>query len=169
MQTPSIDFTGTDKVSVFAGVRKLSDAAIGTIFCLGTAGAVAGFFQLFAPRLTGAGGNYGARGFTSGNEPVDVNSGAFLAPTTNVVSAMFDEAGSSGSKIVLRVNGGQVAGGTDVVVGANQPITIGLRSTDLPFNGHIHSLIVRGAQTDTPTIERTEKYVASKTAGVSIP
>src|SRR3989304_1071500 len=59
MQTNSIDFTGTDKVSLFAGVRKLSDAAIGTVVELSTdAGSMAGSFALQAPPAT-LGGTYG--------------------------------------------------------------------------------------------------------------
>ena len=36
----------------------------------------------------------------------------------------------------------------------------------LPFNGRIHQLIVRGAATDSVTIQQTERFVAQKTGVV---
>jgi hypothetical protein len=51
----------------------------------------------------------------------------------------------------------------------NYPLYIGSRAgTSLRFNGHIYSLIVRGKLTEGNTLTATEKYVASKTAGVTL-
>ena len=46
--TNNIDFTSTDKVSLFAGVRKLSDATVASLIKFGT-GASAGRFELLMP------------------------------------------------------------------------------------------------------------------------
>jgi hypothetical protein len=170
MQTPSIDFTGTDKMSVFAGVRKLSDAAAAFVleFSADT-NSNNGAFYLAAPIVSGTTRSFGATSkgtlqattFMAGNTiPAPVS--ATLAHTADI----------SGDVSTLRVNGIQAAQvNTDQGTGnyGNYPLFIGARGgTSIFLNGQIYSLIVRGAQTDTPTIERTEKYVASKTAGVSL-
>ena len=50
LQTNSIDFTATDKVNLFAGVRKLSDAAIGMVVELSNIlNSNNGSFNMFAP------------------------------------------------------------------------------------------------------------------------
>ena len=71
----------------------------------------------------------------------------------------------------LRVNGSQVGtSSADQGTGTfgNYPLFIGARnSASLFFNGHLYSLIVRGAQSNTGQISSTETWVASKT-GITI-
>ena len=64
--TASTDFTGTDKVTVFAAVRKLSDAASGTVVELSSnAASNDGAFLLRAPWTATPGYGFFARGTTS--------------------------------------------------------------------------------------------------------
>jgi hypothetical protein len=164
MSTPSIDFTGTDKMSVFAGVRKLSDAVIGVVAL--TDGAGREGISLFAPRLTSL--NYGFRVRTSASNIFDANVGtSFPAPRTSVLTGI----GDTTETATLRVDGVQRSQTTitDPKDFTPSPVFMGSNAGGSnAFNGQIYSLIVRGALTDTPTIERTEKYVANRTAGVTL-
>jgi hypothetical protein len=177
MQTPSIDFTGTDKMTVFAGVRKLSDAGQGVVTELSVSAVDSnGTFSVITSGLSSpvSSENYRSslRGGSGGRAVYDVV--PFAAPITNIMSVIHDISASGGSETTFRVNGSArslnvVSNLSDAGTGnfGNYPLYLGARGgTSLFFDGHIHSLIVRGAQTDTPTIERTEKYVASKTAGI---
>jgi len=168
MVTPSIDFTGTDEMSVFAGVRKLSDAEIAAVFELSaTTGTNNGTFAIFAPYVAAEPGYaFRSRGTAQGN--AEIASG-YSAPVTTVLSGLGDV---SGDQSVLRANGIQVAtSDTDQGTGnyGNYPLYIGSRAgTSFRFNGHLYSLLVRGALTEADLLANTETYVASKTAGVTL-
>lgn len=161
MVTPTIT-PGIDKVQVFAGVRKLSDAAIGMIAENNAAdGNSAGVVQIRVN--TSNVYEFGSRGSlliapqTSDNH--------YAIPSTNVLSGLGD---ISGDSAILRVNGTQAASNTaDQGTGnfGSYPLYIGRRGgTSLPFSGYIYSLIVRfGANLDTTTIEQTENWVNGKT------
>ena len=166
--TPTIT-PGTDKAQVFAGVRKLSDAAgaIAVEFSANV-GSNAGSFYITAPESTGANGNYWflSRGSTGASIEQAAISTTLLAPRTDVITATGD---ISGDLSALRVNG--AANGTNGTADQGTgnflayPLYIGRRGgTTLPFNGHIYSLIVRfGANLPTATIANTEKYINTKT------
>lgn len=152
---------GTDKAQVFAGVRKLSDAAGGNIASLGNVTSTAGSFELRGPRSAAANYMFASRG----TSPADANAGTFTAPITNVVTGLGD---ISADTCLLRVDGVQVAAPTtDQGTGnyANLPLYIGrLTGTALPFNGQLYSLIVRfGANLDAAIITQSENYTATKT------
>jgi hypothetical protein len=169
MQTPSIDFTGTDKMSVFAGVRKLSDGVASNIVTTGSAFAQSGRFELRSSR--DATPTYAL--FYSGTTWPGITNlpqvTGFPAPHTGIVTGFANI--STSLPAFLRVNSVQsnATGSGGIGNFANEPLSIGSRGgTSLFFNGHIYSLIVRGALTDEATIERTEKYVANRTAGVTL-
>lgn len=163
LATGSINFSATDKMTVWAGVRKLSDAAIGMIAELGPATGTSnpGSFNILAPSSTG---NVGANDFQS-TGTLFVNARSVLAAP---VSAVLSGLGNiSGDLATLRVNGAQVAQSTaDQGTGnyGNYPLFVGSRAgTSLPFNGHLYSLIIRGAASTTAQIVSAETYVNSKT------
>ena len=163
LQTASIDFTATDKMSVFAGVRKLSDAAAGTVVELSaTTASNNGTFALTAPSAAAANYNFTAGGTTR----VDSTGSAFTAPTTDVLTGIVDISGDSN---LLRVDAYQAALNlSDQGTGnfGNYPLYIGRRAgTSLPFSGRLYSLIIRGALTDAATIALAEDYVETKTFG----
>lgn len=162
MVTNSIDFTATDKMTVVAGVRKLSDAARGVLAELSasTAGN-AGSFVLTAPEGATSNYGFGSRGSIL-NSPVAAS--PFAAPITNVLTGIGD---ISGDSAILRVNGTQAAISTaDQGTGnyGNYPLYIGRRGgTTLPFNGRLYGLIVRGAASTAQQITQAESWMNSKT------
>lgn len=164
--TSSINFTATDKISLFAGVRKLSDVAQSIIGLGSSPDTANGTFEIL--RGT-AGTQFGTilRGtVTSGNY---ITNSIYAAPVSAVLSAKLDISGSI--KQSLRVNN-ILAGSSTVSVGTgnygNYPLYIGRRGgTSLPFNGHLYSLIgVARLSTDVETTN-LEKAIA-KNVGVTL-
>lgn len=161
--TPTIT-PGTNKVQVFAGVRKLSDAAAGTVAELSANyTANTGVFALFAPTSPVGTLNYGwASKGTAG--PLVAGTG-FAAPRTNVLTGLGDIAADSA---ILRVNGVQAGSSANDQGTGNYlayPIYIGRRGgTTLPFNGRIYGLITRfGANLNTGQITSAEHWMNAKT------
>lgn len=168
LQTNNIDFTATDKMSLFAGVRKLSDATAQMIVELSTSNSNIGMFSL----LKGGGSLDYIQSYLRGSSPgsyVSTNNAAYAAPSSLVVAAKLDINGAT--KNLLRVNAAQ-AGASSVSVGTgnygNYPLFIGRRAgTSFPFNGHLYSLIGIGRlTTDSETIA-LEKAIAKNT-GVTL-
>ena len=156
---------GIDKVQVFAGVRKLSDALVTNLAELSsTAGTNAGVFRFSAPGGTPGAANYsfGSRGSATITTAVALT---YTAPITNVVTGLGD---ISGDTATIRVNGVQVAQSTTDQGTGNYlayPLYIGSRAgTSVFFNGRLYSMIVRfGSNLPSPQITDTENYVNSKT------
>ena len=163
LASASINFTSTDKMSVFAGVRKLSDAALGMVTELSVAlGSNNGSFYLVAPS-GGSGNDYSF--VSKGTASAGAGSGAsYVSPITNVVAGLGN---ISGDSTLLRINGVEVGtNSADQGTGnfGNYPLYVGSRAgSSLRFNGHLYSLIVRGAATDAATITSTETWVNQKT------
>jgi hypothetical protein len=159
--TNSVDFTATGKMTVWAGVRKLSDAAQGVVSELSaTIASNNGSFLLTAPNSAAANYNWSSKGTTQVNNTVTT----YTAPITNVVTGIADIAGASN---IIRINGVQV-GSVATTQGTgnygNYPLYIGRRGgTTLPLNGNIYSLIIRGAQSSAAQISSTETWVNGKT------
>lgn len=170
--TSSINFTATDKISLFAGVRKLSDAASAMLVELSTSTdniSNKGSFTLGAPyAVTG----YGFQTLGSGVRGGVRTGGS--APTTDVVVGYLD-LGATNTFLAIRPkrNGifeSTTFGGNDGKGGnfGNYPLYIGRRGgTILPFSGHIYSLIgVARLATDSETAA-IEKELAKRT-GVTL-
>ena len=157
LATGSINFTGTDKMTVLAGVRKLSDAARGMVAEIGTGGA--NNWGLNAPSA-----NLGDFAFASAGSTQRTATGNAAAPTTAVLTGLGD---ISGDSAIIRTNAVQQTPVTlDQGTGnfASAPLYIGRRSgTSLPFNGRLYGLIVRGATTDAATIAKAESWLNSRT------
>ncbi len=162
LSTGNIDFTSTDKMTVVAGVRKLSDAAAGEVVDNKTA--TNGNFYLIAPQS--ASPNY-ATGSKGTALAAAYSPSSFPAPRSDVLTMTADIAAPA---IDLRVSGSQVGASTatqGTSVYHNHPLFIGRRNgTAFPFNGHIYSLIVRGAL--TADLAPIEAFTADKT-GVTLP
>ena len=162
--TNAVDFTGTDEMTVIAGVRQ--SAAVNGVFCeLSTSSSTtSGTFALIAPPSDTNGYFWRNRG--TGDQYVDTATP--VAPTTNVVSGYGK---ISTDTCVIRING--IEGGSnsnDQGAGnfANAAIYIGRRGgTTLPFNGHIYQLIIRGKTTPEGKLLEAEKFVSKKT-GVNL-
>lgn len=163
--TSAINFTATDEMSVFAGVRKLSDAAQACVAAIGLIGGAVNVNAeqglLLAPGAAAANTYYWR--VTGSLTPVQAIASGYAAPHTSVLTAQADIAADLQS---LRVNGGAaVLGSGDLGTGnfgSAQILYIGRRGgTTLPFNGHLYGLIVRGALTADPV--PTETWLNAKT------
>lgn len=169
MVTPSWDLTSTDKVTVVAGVRKLSDAAGGAVLeTSSTSSSNAGTIALFAPGSAAANFFWRARGTLSMAEGAATTASTYPAPITAVLAGQ----GSISEDIVtLRVNGGQAASSpADQGTGtfANQPLYLFRRGgTTLPFNGRFYGLSIIAAALSASDITVLEKFTAAKT-GVTV-
>ena len=160
LQTNNTDFTATDKVSLFAGVRKLSDTGTGIICELSNTINNNSTFHL-------ASLSDGSTQFTSRGSIPAFNQLPSPSPNNYVISA---RAQISTYLSILRCNGSQKIASTNQGVGnyGNYPIYIGRRGgASLPFNGHLYSLIGIGRLTaDSETIA-LEKAIA-KNVGVTL-
>lgn len=160
--TGNINFTATDKMTVWAGVHKASDALAGAVCELSvTSYGTSGSFALFAP-LTPNDPSYSAR--SGGTVRAAVTHAPFPSPHTAVLTEVADIAAPS---IALRVNTTTAASNTTSQgTGAygNLPLHIGIRGgTTIPFNGRLYGLIVRGVKSTNTEVAQTETYMNSKT------
>lgn len=167
MATGSIDFTSTSAMTVFAGVRKLSDATAGQFLELSSNYSVNnGSFTLSAPEAATQYG-FAIRG-TTGTYYLPIS---YTAPITNVLTILADIGQPTrATELVPRVNGviNQTNPGGTVDAGSgnfgNYPLYIGARAgTTVFFNGNLYSMIVRGAQSSAAQITSAETYVNGKT------
>ena len=167
LSTAAIDLTGTDKVTVFVGTQKISDAGNYSMIASfsDNSGAYLGTFAIMAPYLS-VFKNYS---FTSrGTSEATINLSEFAAPDLCVITAIGDISAPFAS---LSRNGTTpVTSATTQGTGnyGSWPLFIGARSgSSLPFTGNIYSLIVGGALYDAATILEAETWVAEKT-GVTL-
>lgn len=173
MATGSIDFTGTDEVSVFAGVRKLSDAAHGSVWELGPNGGIsnpgAGVVSLSSAKV-----EYNLHGTSRWTASTTaVPSGA---PWTFISSVAFDlgAAQGAGETPATRLNGAAVATSIDPTFNnagtgnfGNYPLYLLRRGgTSLPFNGWFYGLAITGRLTTDAETVATERFLAAKSAVV---
>jgi hypothetical protein len=166
MQTNSINFSATDKMTVWQGVRKLSDAAAFGVVSEFSSNwnTNTGSFVVFAPNEFA--GTYGvaSRGTTGVGLSQVANASGYAAPITNVLASFND---ISGDLTTLRINGvAQTSGTGDKGAGnfGNYPAYFYMRAgTSLPFNGHDYGSIARGAASTAAQIAAGEEWINSKT------
>jgi hypothetical protein len=160
----SVNLSATNKVTFWAGVRKLTDS-----------------FQIICETSTNTNEQAGSFAFwvhpsfayyytMRGSETVALILSTFTAPITNVHSCSLDLSQSTTiTEIVPRVNaatptlatvGGTQAGGGNF---ENHALYIGRRAgNQISFNGQLHQLIIRGAASSAGTISLGEKFVGGK-------
>jgi hypothetical protein len=149
----AIDFTGTDKISIFSGTSRPNNIA--TIIA----------------EFGGAVQN-GSFYWVSGTEAADPTQIAGInAPSVDTaVCTVTHDIATDLSRIRRNaVYGTDGAGDKGVGTFGNYPLYIGSRAgTSLFFNGHIYSIIFLGRLAATQEITDTETWVAAKT-GVVLP
>ena len=161
LQTASVNFTATDKMTVCHGVRKLSDAATGVVVELSANIFVnAGAFNILSP--SGAFSNYQ---FTSGGTVLKgVAPTGYAAPITNVLTGLFD---ISGDRATARINGAQVGEDTtDQGTGnfGNYALYFGRRGTlAQPYNGLMFSAICVGKAVSATELANIERWTNQRT------
>lgn len=169
LQTNSIDFTATDKVSLFAGVQKQS-TTLGMLCELSTNSSTSGQYNAFYLAVPET--SDGVIFFRSRVENTGASQIAKVNSTANPLQCVITCTSDIPNDInTIKLNGvsGEAAYG-DLGVGnlGNHPLYIGRRGgTIYPFNGHLYSLIGIGRlTTDSETIT-LEKFIA-KTTGVTL-
>ena len=169
MSTGSIDFTATDKMTVWAGYR--ISAGTGSQML---AELTANGYTTNGGFAVGQGPNAGTSGFgflMNNGAGIAGETAAITVPYSSVISYQFDSA-LSGLANEAKLRRNQVAQtyasttGTDSGTGnfANAPLYLGARlGTSVYINGWLTSLIVRGAQSTQGQIEATEAWVNGRT------
>ena len=171
MQCAAQDYTGVNKMLVVAGVRKLSDAALGVITELSANyGSNNGTFYVGASASSAARYGFGAKATKyAGYEPA-----TFAAPITNVLSCAYDlSTATQASQIQPRINGalnqtnGFVeAGGPTTGAFGNYAAYLFSRAGSASFlTGQIFQIIARGSTvaSNAAQIASTEAWTNSKT------
>jgi len=171
LRTAAIDFTATDKTTVWLGAAGLS--ATSMIFTTGDN-------PLNTPGAFGAYAGLGTTGdigvVMRGSSGTQV--GGYTPPVTgNIVATLqYDLAGVTlAQKLKVSVDTvpqtvTHYSGDTTEGVFGNLPLTVGIRpeGESFPFNGKIYPLIILGRQATPQEITDTEQWVAEKT-GVTLP
>jgi hypothetical protein len=159
---------GVDKAQVFAGVRRLSGAALGMpVEFSPSRDANTGAFDL----RSNAGGSYSAlaRGSAGLNGDQNAATVVYAAPETSVLFSSHDISGDRTTLSRNNVSTSDAVGDKGAGNFLAYPLYIGARAgTSFYFTGNMYGLIVRfGPNLTDPQIASTEAYVATKT-GVAL-
>lgn len=163
----TVDFSGTDAMTIVSGIRKTIDTAARDICGLGaTPYASDGTFLLGAPAFSAPSLGYSSRGTASSSN--NINNTTYKAPWTGVFTGQSD---ISADQLLGRANGVQVfTAASDQGTGnyINDVLYIGARAgTSNFYSGGLYQLIVRGANTTAPDLTSGETFTATKT-GVTL-
>jgi len=170
LRTNAINFTATNKVSLVAGIRKLSDSTDSVVVETGTNYFTpTGGFALFSSNSFGLFVGFGVSGVNTFY--IKLQPG-YSAPRSLVTSLRLDlSAIDRPTQVKFNIDGARkdIAEGTAATgTFANTPIFIGRRGgTALPFNGHIYGLIGVGKLTTDSETAAIEKELAKRT-GVTL-
>lgn len=161
LQTPAVNFAATNKVSLFTGVRKLTDTTSMLVELDTTA--TAGHFRLVASTVW----NAICRG-TVGD--VGRKTSVLLGANTSVLSVTHDLAGLDADLTTdLRRNAaldeaaisGSTAGNRNFL---NSPLYLGSRAdSSLFFSGRLYGLIVMGRMASSAEIVANETWLNGRT------
>lgn len=166
METGAVNFTTTDKMTVFAGAYLATPQSNNSpIVQIGdtTTSDTDALMRI----MTGDGSTASVRWSAAGTAANLTPRVAISYPNTSVYSATFDGALSGANELALRLNAADVAVGTATDSGitsiGSQVIYIGRQNTAVGFlNGNLFGLIVRGAASTTTQITDTEQWLAPK-------
>jgi hypothetical protein len=165
----NVDFSGTDKVTVFAALRKLSDANQSVFVELGGSVGAAGSFGMFAPGAAGAPRlDFFNNGGTLRN--AFANNAIYAAGLNHVVTCEGDIAASLTR---IRVNAVNVSTNTSSLGGGtylNAALNLLARNNGSStfFNGNLYALIVAGGSYPLSTIQRVERLLSRITPTVNL-
>ena len=164
----SINFTATAQISVFSGMRKLTDTGFGIISELSSnVDFAAGAFLLGVQTSSRY---YVQTGVTAARVFGNVTAPSTPVPITNVISTVYDSSLSGTAQIAVRLNGNTATASLTVTgTGAvgnfgTYPLYFGARAgTSVFFNGQEYQTIIVGKTLTAAQITATETYVNSKT------
>ena len=162
MITNPINFSATDKVTVVAGVRKLS--SVGTAIIAELSEYSYQTPNTFSLQGQAVGFLFGSRGSAALRQDVMTTPSSYPSNVPSVVSGIGN---ISGDQSILRVNGAQeptTVSDQGAGTFGNYPICLFRRGdASYPFNGRFYGMIVRGAQSDATQITAAENYLNAKT------
>lgn len=158
----AINFSGTNKMSAFAGARKTS---ANTISCLleltADFAATNGGFGIFAPNNTN---QYETESRGTAYQVAGTTSSAYASPVTNVIGGLGD---ISAPSITLRLNGSQISTNTSSQGTGNYAsaafFMFRRNGANYAFGGRAYGIIVRGASSTSTEISNTETWLNGKT------
>lgn len=161
LSTAAINFTATDKMTVFAGVTKLSTATFDIASLSPDWPTNNGTFGIGS--VSPNGWFFGLRG--TAFEYYTATS--FVAPLTSVLTSSYNIGGATiADEVVPRVNGTAPtisATGGPAGTGNFGTHVLNISRAASWLNGRIYSLIVRGAASSTTEIADTELWVNART------
>lgn len=154
--------SASDKVTVCAGLRKISTTTAVAVELSAASTTNNGAFGIFAPD--------GAVQYTFASRgtalaTASTSDAQFAAPQTGVIVGVGDIAADGCSLRIGGVQRGVAASdqGTGNY-GAAYPLFVGRRAgTTLPFNGNLYGLVIRGTAATTTQIAALERYMARQT------
>lgn len=160
----NINFSTTDKMSVFIGLRKLSDANYQQLVGNSDSGLGSNFFETFIN--SGSTGKYFLLANGTTGSPRATTDSVTTTPNTDILTVTYDLANGTtqfGAKIdgVASTLSYSATGATTGAFG-NTPLYIGARGSTFRFNGHLYGLIVRGAQSTAAQITSAESWLNQK-------
>ena len=169
LQTSNIDFTATNKISLFAGVQKMPATTVNMLCELSsssTADAQSNAFYLAVPETSGGTIFFRSRATASSSQIAKVESGSGMRNC--VITAKSDIPNDLNTVSIDGVLG--TPSSVDLGVGnlGNYPLYIGRRGgVSFSFNGHIYSLIGVGKLASDNVTIAIEKELAKRT-GVTL-
>jgi hypothetical protein len=166
LATPAIDLSTTDKISIFWGLLKNTDAARRGAFNFGDSSVTNGTFGFLAPQSAGGNGNlqFQMRGTVTNNTDGFTGATDTYPAGKNYVLTCLGAIGTPSMSLsvnqVVAISGATTNGTGNFT---SQALTLGAFPALSNLSGRIYSFIMRAATTDAPTIAKTEAYVNSKT------
>ena len=161
LTTPAIDLTGTDRVTVLVGMRKVSDAVRGMLLEFGPSASFTQAFSINAPSSNGATNLVWT---AAGSVAVALTATPYAAGNNYVLNGAMD---ISDDTNIFRINGGQVAtSGNNLGTGnlGNKVLYVGRRDgATLPFNGYITCMIVIGRLLTAGETALAEAWINART------
>jgi hypothetical protein len=161
----NLDLSSTSSISAFAALTKTSDSGSAVIFeHSANLNTFVGSFNLFPGDIATAAGARFAASSRGTALAIGVQTAAiYPAPQTRVVTVLSNIATP---RLRLRVDSSDETQNTNNQGAGNfgsYVFYVGRRNnTNLPFNGRLHALIVRGVESEDEIVRRVEQWVASK-------
>ena len=162
LQTASVDFTGTDEMTVASACRKTGTGSQVVAELSSNVGTNDGAFRLFATNTIW-------RYSSKGSNVVNGTASSYTSPTTNVLVATSN---ISDDQLTFRVDGNQEANPTTDQGSGNYGdyvINIGSRdnAASLQLTGFMYSMVIRNVVSSAADIANIETYLAGK-SGVTL-
>jgi len=162
LSAAALNLSGTDKLTLCAGVRKSVAVSNGQV--VGVTYTGAGYWHIFAPNAVGT---Y-RTAFGVGAGGIEIATPAdYAEPITNVVVGISDAAAPT---LVTRVDATEVVNSTSSQGTGNfgnSVFEVGSRDESLFFSGNLYFLLIRGALTSGADLTALEGFAAAK-SGVTL-